>query len=1834
MSGSAPSSPDHEVEFAPPSSEPVSPTPSGFNLVDALRALRPDPLVRLADFPAAPAAAALGDDFLERVELYLDGSRRRLRAAEGGAHLFDQWSERLRAGFAARLPPEFSAEIEPLLLNSASREEFEFELSVYALPRADEARAVYEALVASPPNRKGTVAAVVDRHRRLVRRAFRRCPALRTRFALDPPSFYQGFLKALPGNTGAVIEASCPYRSASFVVKAEDGPRLAAAVLHHFGLQLVAPELADVALQYSPDQHAASFTHLLQRADAHTRSPSFNKGGGKRFPDRALLSVAHAVSPPAVSAAVPPPTALPATRRHRAERPGSRRSRRHRRGAHAKPRPVRLASTAPSSLPRLDLLVSAAGGGVAAAVSAIVDTGCSVPALVSASLVKRERWVTAPRRHSLPVCAANGETVLVSEYVSASVRLGAMTFDCELSVMPGLHLDFVLGDGALRELGAVVDRGADTVTVRDATGKVHVFGSCESTAEPPTSPPAAGDATPVQPVLFAGWVEPTLATRDAHPSAVSFEPAGHARTARAAASAAEAAAVFCGMEGDSDADECIECEDVRAVHSALLASADHAREFEVLVESVRENALLSDNERSRVLAGLARSEACFSGDTSGMVGVPPAVLRVADGSKPVRFKPYQLSPAEQEKLDPIIKDGLANGRLAPSSSAYASPSFMVFSGGKYRHVVNFKGLNRVLLPDVYPVPTVAAVLQRASSAKYFSVLDLASGFHQLPITKDSAQYTAFVTPTHHLESNFLSLGPRSAPAIFQRTLSTIFAALIAEGVVSVYIDDVLLHTDSVADHVRVLDEVLRLAKKHNLQFGPGKAQLLRSAVDFLGYRLSHGRVAPLVERLDAIDALTVPSDLKCLDSFLGLASFMSGSVPGCAVLCAQLRVLAIVEPTAAARSGRRRPRRFRWSEEALAVWSELKARLSAAESLALPRTDLPFILYVDASRLVGVGAVLTQGGNVLGYRSAAWPPSYTTPGMSSDMRILEAAGLLWGLRSFDAVIRGSEVEVCTDNAGVLSLWDRQVLTDPRIQRWLSACAEYRPHVRKISAAENVAADALSRIAPLEDGAAGVPLPEELVSPVLGDFLRREHSVPAGSPGRETAAGVAAERSAASALLAAAVGVPPAGAAAQPAQPDGGAVPALALPEGPAYDVGRVWPAEADELLSRFWASLPVGVDRSDRGLLHAQRADPVLRVVLVTHLLLAEPLPATQWQAEWGDEWAVWLDRSWEDRSVFVSDVSGLLFVGARPVHWVEVPVAVGGAAGLLPSINGPEFAVPAVLVPLVLGLAHLDVLHRSFSSTYARLVGRFFWRSRFADLRAYLRSCPQCQSRGPKPSRAGFVTAVDLEQEAHLGVWQQVHADLLSLPLDPGSGFCKVLVLADAFTSEVRLFPVKAASLEEVEPPLRAFLAAHPTVRRLVTDHGGEFSPRHWAQILTAGVSHTTAARQHPAGNGRAERHMQWIVKSLALATSSANSVPWPSLLPRVEWAHRVSVSSATGFAPGFLAAHAGVLPVGASAAERRLRVLLLAAVQDYKSHRALAVVAAANRRRYLVRFEVGALVLVWISDRRAKLLTKWLGPFFVSAVLRDSTYRVSPVDTSVRGRSATVSWVVHVSRLKRYHARRADLHLYRPDVLTPLTEERAEELRSLLRSAEERSASEAAAAAAARAVGAGAAPPRPGVAQPVYLPDDGEADLMFNVHHISGHSVVRGQLRFTVWWVGYDEPTLEPLEHLRFCIPFHAYVDWLCRSVPSPPRPPPAQAAVGAAPADAGRARGAPAAARPAARGRGPRHADARRGRVGRGGRGAGQRGGGRAGGRGAGQRGGGRGARRRRAAPGRGH
>ena len=460
---------------------------------------------------------------------------------------------------------------------------------------------------------------------------------------------------------------------------------------------------------------------------------------------------------------------------------------------------------------------------------------------------------------------------------------------------------------------------------------------------------------------------------------------------------------------------------------------------------------LKPAEKEQMENVLGEYRGLFANDLSELGLTSQAEHRIQTGNAaPIKQLPRRLPHALRPVVEEQVKEMLQYEVIEPSSSPWASPIVLVKKeDGTWRFCIDFRKLNEVTCKDAYPLPQVNDLIDTLSGHKYFTTLDLASGYWQVPVEKSSQEKTAFVTPggdIYHFKR--MPFGLANAVPTFQRLMSNVLQGLLRNKCL-VYLDDVLIVGHSFEEHINNLQEVLNAIKNAGLKLKPEKCHFGQTNVRFLGFQITNKGLSPDPEKVQAINEYPVPKDLSELRRFLGMASYYRRFISGFSDIAHPLNHLL------------QKNVKFYWDQKCRNAFESIKEQLISSPILGFPDTDRDYSVYTDASD-VGIGAVLAQVDDngeerVISFASKAF--SGAEKNWTATEK--EAFAVVWALQHFHPYVYGRKVRVITDHKALT--WLKGIKhPNGKLARWIIKLQEYEYTVEHRSGSLMTHVDALSR----------------------------------------------------------------------------------------------------------------------------------------------------------------------------------------------------------------------------------------------------------------------------------------------------------------------------------------------------------------------------------------------------------------------------------------------------------------------------------------------------------------------------------------------------------------------------------------------------------------------------------------------------------------------------------------------------------------------------------------------------------------------------------------------------
>jgi hypothetical protein len=382
-----------------------------------------------------------------------------------------------------------------------------------------------------------------------------------------------------------------------------------------------------------------------------------------------------------------------------------------------------------------------------------------------------------------------------------------------------------------------------------------------------------------------------------------------------------------------------------------------------------------------------------------------------------------MSPAEQVELDKWLEENLAKGYLRPSKSPMASPVFFIKKkDGKLRLVQDYRRLNKITIKNRYPLPLAADIVNRLTGAQHFTKFDVRWGYHNIRIKSGDEWKAAIITNRMEVEPTVMGFGMTNSPATFQSLMNSVFADLIAIGVVAVYMDDILIYTPTLVEHRKIVCKVLQRLQDHDLYLKPEKCEFEKQEIEYLGMIICPGEVCMDPGKVSAVRDWPTPTTLRDVRAFIGFSNFYRRFIKDFSSITRPLHDLTKKDVP------------WQWHAEQQHAFDTLKEKFCQEPILKVYDPNLETRVKVDTSGYA-TGGILSQK-----YPDGLWHPiAYRSSSMSKEERNYkiydrEMLGCIRALEDWRHYLEGISFEIVTDHKNI-EWWASMRDLNRRQARW-------------------------------------------------------------------------------------------------------------------------------------------------------------------------------------------------------------------------------------------------------------------------------------------------------------------------------------------------------------------------------------------------------------------------------------------------------------------------------------------------------------------------------------------------------------------------------------------------------------------------------------------------------------------------------------------------------------------------------------------------------------------------------------------------------------------------------
>lgn len=506
--------------------------------------------------------------------------------------------------------------------------------------------------------------------------------------------------------------------------------------------------------------------------------------------------------------------------------------------------------------------------------------------------------------------------------------------------------------------------------------------------------------------------------------------------------------------------------------------------------------------QERLRALLKKYSNIFSTTVSASPARVPAFELVVDEKewdKPCNRTPPRRTDKTRGKALMEEIDILRNAGLVDTSTAanYSHAFVVPKSGNKWRVVIDYKNLNKITTAEKWPLPNIQQMIHRIGDhkPKFFAVMDLTSGYHQVPISEDSRKWTAFMTPTGVYEWLRLPMGLKGAPSYFQRIMGSIVLSGLVQAICELYLDDIIVPGAHEDEYISRLETVFKRFQEYGLTLNPLKCQFGLSEVKYVGHLMNEHGIHFTREKLDSILEIPKPQVQKQLKSFLGVANYFRLHVDNYS---------SIAKPLHEMLSNYSKRRRLSWTPEAENAFIAIRKSIHECPMLFFMDDVSSIYLMTDASDY-GIGAYLYQLVDNVEKPVGFLSKSFNATEMNWHTAHKEGYAIFYALGKWEYLLRDRHFTLKTDHRNLTLLKD-QYGHNQKVQRWLMCFQTFDFDLDSVPGVDNVVADAFSRLC-VKDVSPEVAdrfcLLEEIHVPKrFWEAIRKVHNVGVGHHGVE------------------------------------------------------------------------------------------------------------------------------------------------------------------------------------------------------------------------------------------------------------------------------------------------------------------------------------------------------------------------------------------------------------------------------------------------------------------------------------------------------------------------------------------------------------------------------------------------------------------------------------------------------------------------------------------------------------------------------------------------------------
>jgi len=418
---------------------------------------------------------------------------------------------------------------------------------------------------------------------------------------------------------------------------------------------------------------------------------------------------------------------------------------------------------------------------------------------------------------------------------------------------------------------------------------------------------------------------------------------------------------------------------------------------------------------------------------------------------PIRQRQFRHPPHLEAEIDRQCQKLLDANIIAPSTSPYSSPSFLIKKHDQsYRFVLDYRKLNAITVPQFFPLPTLETCLDLVGQEQpiFFSVCDPKSGYYSIKMDPDSADKTSFSTRSGHYKFLRMPFGLCNAPSTYVEAMTRLLHKELNANAL-IYLDDLIFFTKTFEGHLTLLKSVFEKFRAAKLRLNPEKSFFCKPEVTYLGHRFNAQGISIDEDKTKAVRAYKTPRNIREVRAFLGLTNYWRRFIRNYSIISGPLRELLLKDVP------------FKWTDRQEKAFNELKDRLCSSPILGYPSVNSPYILTTDACD-GGLGYILSQTSptgqrKVICYGGRSLKPHE----MNYPTVQKELAAVIQAITTWHPYLANQRFTIETDHVSLKYIKDLK-LGNSRLIRWPLLLSMYQFDIKHVPGAKNGGADGLSR----------------------------------------------------------------------------------------------------------------------------------------------------------------------------------------------------------------------------------------------------------------------------------------------------------------------------------------------------------------------------------------------------------------------------------------------------------------------------------------------------------------------------------------------------------------------------------------------------------------------------------------------------------------------------------------------------------------------------------------------------------------------------------------------------